>query len=82
MSIRNQVLDLITQQFGRGEELVIDDEQSLLERGVLDSLTLMELVELLSQRFGVVVSEEELTPENLDSIGGLTRFLESKGVSV
>lgn len=81
MSVRNEVVSLITQHFGRGAALPAGDEESLLENGVLDSLALNELVGLLTERFGVEVSEEDITPENLDSVAGLTRFLQSKGVS-
>jgi acyl carrier protein len=81
VSIRTEVVELVSQNFGRGKPWTFSDEDSLLEQGLLDSLALNELVNLLSQRFSVDISEEDVTPENLDTIAGLTRFLESKGVS-
>ena len=47
----------------------IDDETSFLDTGLIDSMRILELVEFLEGRFGVTVTDSELIPENLDSIG-------------
>jgi acyl carrier protein len=56
------------------------DSDSLLENGVIDSLGMLELVKVLDSRFHVSVEDEELSPENLDSIESLTAYLRRKGV--
>jgi acyl carrier protein len=54
------------------------DESSFLENGVIDSTGVLELINYIEGRFGIKVEDEELIPKNLDSIGGLIRFIESK----
>ena len=54
------------------------DEDSLLEKGILDSTGVLELIEFLEDQFGIEVSDTETVPDNLGSISGLTRFVMSK----
>ena len=61
--------------FGRGELAAGD---SLLEKGVIDSTGVLELVTFLEAQLGVAFEDSELTPENLDSIERIVRFVERK----
>ena len=62
------------------------DDASFLEHGVIDSMGVLELVAHLESTYGVKVKDEELLPENLDSINSvaayLTRKLAAKSASV
>ncbi|MEW6442060.1 MAG: acyl carrier protein [bacterium] len=51
------------------------DETSFLDSGLVDSTGMLEIVQFLEERFGMTVEDEELAPENLDSIENLTRFV-------
>lgn len=63
--------------FGQdGEKLRHQD--SFLEKGVIDSTGVLELVTFLEKRFDITVLDEELVPENLDSVHNLVRFVEGK----
>ena len=62
--------------FGRDDGF--HEDESLLERGIIDSTGVMELVAFIEQRYKVKVEDEELLPENLDSLARLARFLEIK----
>jgi acyl carrier protein len=62
--------------FGRPFEL--SDDASLQDAGIIDSTGVLELVTYLENQFGVIVGDDELLPENLDSINRLTRFLQAK----
>jgi acyl carrier protein len=53
-------------------------QDSFLEKGVIDSTGVLELVTFLEKRFDIKVLDEELVPENLDSVQNLVRFVESK----
>jgi acyl carrier protein len=55
-------------------------EASLFEQGVMDSTGVLELVAFLEQRFAISVSDEELLPENLDSVEKIVNFVEKKHV--
>lgn len=65
-----------------GEDNGMSTGDSLLELGVLDSTGVLELVTHLEKTYGFKVEDDELIPENLDSIENLTRFVESKRVAV
>lgn len=64
----------------RAEDL--DDNTSFLEKGILDSTGVLELIGHIEERYGVAVSDTELVPENLDSIKRLCSYLEKKGAAV
>lgn len=54
------------------------DADSLTARGILDSTGALELVMHLEERYGVTVQDEELHPDNLDSIDRIAAFIERK----
>lgn len=62
--------------FGRDDGFAEDD--SFIERGILDSTGVMELIAFVEQRYGIKIEDHELLPENLDSLAKLARFLKSK----
>jgi acyl carrier protein len=63
--------------FGRADEALAGND-SLLERGIIDSTGVLELVGFLEQKYGITIQDEELVPENLDSIDRLVRFVSRK----
>lgn len=60
------------------EGTLLGDSESLTERGILDSTGALELVLHLEQRYGIKVQDEELHPDNLDSIEKIAAFIERK----
>ena len=62
--------------FGDGKSLEIDTQ--FIDAGIIDSTGMLELVEFLQERFGIVVSDEEIVPENLDSLGAIDAYLGRK----
>ncbi len=63
--------------FGRkGFELGRDD--SMLEQGLIDSTGVLELVSFIEGKFKIKVKDDDLVPENLDSINRLINFVDSK----
>jgi acyl carrier protein len=62
--------------FGKEEKLGNDD--SFLESGIIDSTGILELVRFLEDTFGINVADEELIPDNLDSINKIVAFLQAK----
>jgi len=56
----------------------LGDDSSFLESGVIDSTGVLELVTYLENKFGFKIADEELVPENLDSINNVLRFVERK----
>jgi acyl carrier protein len=63
--------------FDAAEEDLGNDD-SFLEQGVIDSTGVLELVEWLEETFDFAVDDEELIPENLDSVNKLAAFITKK----
>ena len=53
----------------------VDDSTSLLQAGVLDSLGVMQLVAFLQERFAITITDDDLVPENLESVDAITAFV-------
>ncbi len=60
------------------DESELDDDDSFLDTGILDSMGIMEVIAFLDDEFSVIVEEEEMIPENLDSINNLINFISRK----
>jgi acyl carrier protein len=56
----------------------LNDDDSFLEKGIVDSTGVLELVAFLEEELGVKVSDEELLPENLDSVRQVSAFVARK----
>lgn len=56
----------------------IGDDDSFLENGIIDSTGVLELVTFTEETFGIHIEDEELTPDNLDSLDKLTLFVGNK----
>jgi acyl carrier protein len=76
--INLKVRSFVVDNFLFGNANGLEDDTSFLEAGILDSTGVMEVVAFLEQQFGVRVDEDELTPENLDSISSIGAFVSSK----
>ncbi len=74
--VRREMREFIEENFlylHPGMELADDDR--FLERGVLDSLGFVELVEEVQSRYGLTVEDLEITEENFGSIDAVTSFV-------
>jgi acyl carrier protein len=76
---REQVRQFIIENFLFGDaEPLADDTLSLLDNGIIDSVGVMELVAHLEKEYGLKVADQELVPENFDSVERLVRFIQTK----
>jgi acyl carrier protein len=76
--IEGEIRAFLSRNFPLYKGNKVDREQSLVESGVIDSMGILELVEFVEVRFDLRIPEEELLPENLDSIANITRYLAQK----
>ena len=75
MEHKQAIREFVVENFLFGEANGFKDETSFLEEGIIDSTGILELVTYLEDEFSITVEDEELVPENLDSIeqcGGLS----------
>ena len=77
-AIEGEIRTFLSENFPLSASGTVEADQSLVESGVIDSLGVLELVEFLDERYGLQIAEEELVPENLDSIARIVRFVSSK----
>lgn len=61
-----------------GEEGKLENDSSFMETGVIDSTGILELVRFLEATFSIKVTDEELIPDNLDSINKILAYLQRK----
>ena len=54
------------------------DDDALVESGIIDSTSVLELIEFLESHFGIEVADAEIVPGNFGSISAMTQFVESK----
>jgi acyl carrier protein len=73
-----QIRKFILDKFPLARKQQIKDSDPLLESGVLDSLGVLDLVSFVEQEFSVHVADDELTPENFQTIDRIAAFIESK----
>lgn len=78
MEFAQVVRAFIVETFLLGNDGRLDSSQSLLKSGVVDSTGIMELVMFLEETYGVHIADEDMLPENLDSIDNIAGFLARK----
>ena len=77
--LEKQIRDFIIENYLFGaEEDAPDPEASFLELQLIDSTGVLELVEFIETTFGFQITDEELIPENLDSIRLIAKFVSAK----
>ena len=75
MEYKQTIRDFIVENFLFGEANGLADDTSFLEGGIIDSTGILELVTFLEEEFSIAVEDEELVPENLDSINNVEGYL-------
>ncbi len=75
---KDKIKAFIVDNFLFGNEDGLKDETSFLEEGIIDSTGVLELVTFLEEEFSISVDDEELIPQNLDSINNVTAYVQRK----
>ena len=78
MEIQPRVRDFILSNFYVADASALKDDTSLLDQGIVDSTGVLEVISFLESTFGIQVADEEMLPDNLDSIGRITAFVVKK----
>jgi acyl carrier protein len=77
--VKNVINDYISSELVRDTELLpLADDTSLLESGILDSLSLLQLVVFLEEHFGITVGDADLLPENFASVNTICAYLRAR----
>lgn len=74
-----QIRQFIEDNFLMGsQDTAFADTDSFMKRRIIDSTGFLELVMFLEETWGVVVEDDEMVPENLDSLEALQQYLSRK----
>jgi acyl carrier protein len=74
----SKVREFIVENFLLGDGDVLKEDTSFMEEGIIDSTGILELVFFLEETFGITVEDNELIPENFDSLKKMASYLEAK----
>jgi acyl carrier protein len=56
----------------------LSNDDSLLDHGIIDSTGVLELMTFLEDKYAMKIQNDELVPQNLDSVNGLVQFVNRK----
>jgi acyl carrier protein len=70
--IRGDILEFLKTQGFLNEKISLKENDSLSESGVIDSITLLQLVDFLESKYNIEIPVEMITPENFDTLAGIS----------
>lgn len=77
-SIEQRIHTFLLEKFPLARKAGVGRDTALLEKGILDSLGILDVVSFLESEFSMVISDDELLPENFQSLGTLSTFVMKK----
>ena len=79
MSVEQKIRDYILDNYlFTDDQSALSNQDSFLDKGIIDSTGIMEVIFFLEEEFGVQVEDEEMVPENLDSVKNIVSYIERK----
>lgn len=77
-AVKRQLRGFVTKNFYLADVGSFDDATSFLDRGVIDSTGVLELVAFVEDEYGLTVADEEIVPANFDTVNALAGFIVRK----
>ena len=78
MDVRSQISTFVLTNFYVADPDALADTASLLDGGIIDSTGVLEVIGFLEDTFGITAEDQEMIPDNLDSIERLFVFVGRK----
>jgi len=79
LQLKQEIRKFIVDNFYYGQDdAALTDSASFLENGIIDSTGVLELVSFVQEQYKIHVSDDELIPENLDSLDNISKFVARK----
>lgn len=72
------IRQFVVDSFMFGDAGPLEDGDSLITSGIMDSTGVLELVHYLEENFAFKINDSEITPENLDGISRIVAFVQTK----
>lgn len=82
MSVENRIREYILENYlFTDDQSMLGSDDSFLEKNILDSTGMLEVIYFLEDEFGIKVKDEEMVPENLDSVNRIVAFVARKNAA-
>lgn len=78
MNIESIIENYILNELVYGRKNQISPNESLINTGILDSLTLLQLISFIEDQFSVTVEDEDMTPDNFHTINSMSSLIKRK----
>ena len=78
MTVHERVRQIIIENFYMSDPSELADDSLLVTSGIIDSTGMMEMIAFVETEFGIRIDDEEMTPENLESISRIAAFVGRK----
>ena len=76
--MKEQIRAFLVQSGPAATAVRFRDDDSLLERGIIDSGAMVDLIAFLEKTYGIVISDDDMTPENFDSVEAIARYVAAR----
>ena len=73
--VKNIIVDYLKANSFMDRGTQLGDNDSLTQKGIIDSIGLLELMDYISEKYSIEIPEDMLTPENFDSLQGITNMI-------
>jgi acyl carrier protein len=73
--IKNDILDYLKNSSFMDSTTRLNDNDSLTQNGIMDSIGLLELMDYICEKYSIEIPEDMLTPEYFDSLQGITDLI-------
>ena len=79
MAVEQKVREYILENYlFTDDQSTLKNEDSFLKKGIIDSTGILEVIYFIEEDFAIKVNDEEMVPENLDSVKNIVKFIEKK----
>lgn len=78
MDVKEKLVQFFEENFMVELDNGFSEDDSFLENGIIDSTGVLELVTFLEENYGIKVEDDEIIPENLDSLKNIEAYIISK----
>ena len=76
--IKAEIKAFVIETFLFGSDEGLEENTSFIDEGIIDSTGILELIDFLEEEYSISVEDEEMIPENLDSLNNVTTYLSKK----
>ncbi len=77
MTIMNKIKIFLEEKGYLTKDQDFSSQESLIENGILDSIGMMNLVDFIEKEYQVTIDEEDLMPENFDTLEAIDNYVQS-----